>query len=182
MTLEEINESVPERFRVSSQEIEKFKRLPKQHRCAALYRKIVLNISKDPAYKLRPRTREVAKMIGVPYSRAQSYIATSGAWSGKTRIVGDSKEEKAFERDMTRPAKYFDEIKNIMESGFEPPCLPPDFYDRYIQVRALKKRGLSLIDARTWTVGRMINDTPHRGMSDAYVLDTYSLYSNYEIK
>ena len=182
MTLEEINESVPERYRVSAQELAQIERLPQQHRRAALYRRCIINISKDPAHKSRPRTREVAKMIGVTYSRAQSYIATSGAWSGQTYVVGDSKEEKAFERDMTRPAKYFDEIKNIMESGFEPPCLPPDFYDRYIQVRALKKRGLSLMDARTWTVGRMINDTPRRRMSDAHVLDTYSLYSNYEIK
>ena len=83
---------------------------------------------------------------------------------------------------MTRPAKYFDEIKNIMESGFEPPCLPPDFYDRYIQMRALKKRGLSLMDARTMKVARMINDNPYRGKSDAYELETYSLYSNYEIE
>ena len=94
-----------ERFRVSAQEIKKIERLPKQHRRAALYRKIILNISKDPAYKLRPRTREVAKMIGIPYFRACSYIATSGAWSGQPWIVGGSKEEKTFERDMTRPAK-----------------------------------------------------------------------------
>lgn len=182
MTLEEINESVAERFRVSAQEIAKIERLPKQHRRAALYRKIILNISKDPAYKLRPRTREVAKMIGIPYFRACSYIATSGAWSGQPWIVGGSKEEKAFERDMTRPAKYFDEIKNIMESGFEPPCLPPDYYDRYIQMRALKKRGLSLMDARTMKVARMINDNPYRGKSDAYELETYSLYDNYEVE
>ena len=52
-------------------------------------------------------------------------------------------EELEFIQNMCRPEKYRQEIEDAILRGYDPPTLPPDCYDRYIECRRLHERGYS---------------------------------------
>ena len=158
-----LNSRVEEDFRAGRDELENLVvDIPQERfRIPEYYRGRIRVIAESKEFRRREATPdELAAILAIDRERARKYKKFSGAWGTPRRIVLDP-EEAAFRATATRPPEYADVINAALAEGYDPPCLPPDYWPRYMECRRARMLG------RSWTDGRLSIDK----MRNDYAVD-----------
>lgn len=143
-TLVESNRRIQASYRLDDEEIEALLVLEERFQLPELYRSAIRKIAaKSRNYREKPPSvKTLARILRIPEYQAADCRSKSGAW-GFPRQTPYKEEELEFMQNMCRPEKYRQEIEDALLRGYDPPTLPPDCYDRYIECRRLHERGYS---------------------------------------
>ena len=145
MTAEELvalNNQLAPRYRASVEELRDLLDLDERFQRAEFLRGRMRYLSTLRRFKKKPSVSTLRKIF--PTIREWSVCRaaeTSGAW-GTARKLPIDDEDLAFAAVACRPVKYAREIAAIEAKGYEPPLLPPDYWDRFMECRAFHKKGL----------------------------------------
>lgn len=152
--LARMNNRIDARFKATEEELEALLEFDARFQEPELYRSRLRLMAQTPEFRNKPSRDKIIRTLGCAFTRVAYYIETCGAWGSVRQMNPVEEEDERFARLSTRPARYAKEIKAIAREGFDPPILPPDYYDRYIEMRRLKKAGLTLIEKNKWLLGR----------------------------
>lgn len=181
-TLVESNRRIQAEYRLDDEEIEALLCLDETYQIPELYRSAIRKIAaKSRNFREKPpRAKDLKRILKIPEYQAMDYRSKSGAW-GFPRQLPYKDEELEFIQNMCRPEKYRLEIEDSILRGYDPPTLPPDCYDRYIECRRLHERGFAR--GADGTIRRIFN-TVHKSKFGATIdriksIDTSADYATY---